>query len=191
MKRFILLLALLQFLFHGEMEGQVRLPSIFSDHMVLQRNEPIRIWGWASAGEKVSIHFMGKRYAARAGNESTWEILLPPMEAGGPYLMEITASNHIEIRDILVGEVWLCSGQSNMVHYFARHQDRYAREIAESENSKIRQFLIPATANLLGPAEDIRDAEWKSADPENLMEFSVVGYFFALSLFAWSVQPER
>lgn len=183
MKRFIFLLTLLQFLFHGEMEGQVRLPSIFSDQMILQRNEPIKIWGWASSGEKVSIHFMGKRYTGRAGKDGTWEILLPSMQAGGPYLMEITASNRIEIRDILIGEVWLCSGQSNMVHYFARHQDRYAREIAESENSKIRQFLIPTTASLLGPAEDISEAAWKSADPENLMEFSVVGYFFALSLF--------
>jgi sialate O-acetylesterase len=181
--KLILLITLFKLLVPGFIDGQVRLPAIISDHMILQRDVEIKLWGWASKGEKVSISFMGKRHTTRTGSEGRWELLLPPMAAGGPYDMKIIASNTLQIKDILIGDVWLCSGQSNMEHFFARYKDRYAREIAESENRMIRQFLVPAAANLPGPAEDLAGASWKSANPENLMEFSVVGYFFAQTLY--------
>ncbi len=183
MNKIIFLLFLIYFLAPGQAWGQLRLPAVISDHMVLQREVELKLWGWASEGEKVTIRFMGKTHTTRTEEDGTWEVRLPPQAAGGPYDMTITAGNTITLKDILIGEVWLCSGQSNMVHYFARHQDRYANEIAESENPMIRQFLVPSRAILTAPAEDLENAVWKSANPENLMEFSVVAYFFALRLY--------
>jgi sialate O-acetylesterase len=183
MKRIIFLLVLMIFLAPGQVWGQLRLPAIISDHMVLQRDAELKLWGWASEGEKITIRFRGNTYTGRTQQDGTWEVLLPPQAAGGPYDMMITAGTTITLRDILVGEVWLCSGQSNMVHYFARHQDRYALEIAESENSRIRQFLVPGSSNLAGPAVDLAGGAWAAASPETLMEFSVVGYFFARRLY--------
>ena len=183
MKRAFFLLVLLTFLAPLGSWGQLRLPAILSDHMVLQRNAELNIWGWAPEGEQITIRFRGNTYRGITGEDGTWEVHLPPQAAGGPYDMMITAGNTITLKDILIGEVWLCSGQSNMVHYFARHVDRYAREIAESENSRIRQFLVPGRTNLTGPAENLSGGAWAAANPETLMEFSVVGYFFALELY--------
>jgi sialate O-acetylesterase len=183
MKKAFFLLVLLTFLAPLGSWGQLRLPAILSDHMVLQRDAELNIWGWAPEGEQITIRFRGNTYRGITGEDGTWEVHLPPQAAGGPYDMMITAGTTITLKDILIGEVWLCSGQSNMVHYFARHRDRYAREIAESENSRIRQFLVPGSTNLTGPAEDLSGGAWEAANPETLMEFSVVGYFFALELY--------
>ncbi|MGW8314934.1 MAG: sialate O-acetylesterase [Bacteroidales bacterium] len=166
----------------GSLSGQVTLPSLISDSMIIQRNAEVRIWGWAPAGETVRVSFNGRRYRAQTGAEGSWEVTLPPMEAGGPYTMEISGGNRIEIGNILVGDVWLCSGQSNMVHYMELHNERYADEIAEADYPDVRQFLIPTTPNLEGPQEELPPAAWKSANPEDVKRFSVVAYFFALKL---------
>src|SRR6266498_3697112 len=92
--------------------AQVRLPRLIRDSMVLQRDAKIKIWGWASAGEKLTIKFNGKKLKAVADKDGRWLAWLPPMKAGGPYTMNIDASNHLTINDILIGDVWLCSGQS-------------------------------------------------------------------------------
>ena len=105
------------------------------------------------------------------------------MKAGGPYSMEITASNKIIINNILVGDVWICSGQSNMVHYLDLHKERYAEEIARANFPEIRQFLVSTKTNLEGPADDLAPGHWKSANPEDVKRFSVVAYFFALKIY--------
>src|SRR5690349_20880502 len=94
--------------------AQVRLPRLISDSMVLQRDTKLKIWGWASAGENVAVHFNGNTYKSVTGKDGKWFIMLSPQKAGGPFDMQIDAGNHIIIKNILIGDVWLCSGQSNM-----------------------------------------------------------------------------
>ena len=93
---------------------QVRLPALISDGMVLQRDTNAKIWGWAGEGEKVKINFNGKTYNTIAGADGKWEVILSQLKAGGPYSMNIEANNHITLKDIMIGDVWVCSGQSNM-----------------------------------------------------------------------------
>ena len=109
--------------------AQVKLPRLISDGMVLQRDANVNIWGWAAKDEKVSVVFNGKSFQAVADSNSKWAIMLPKMKAGGPYSMDITASNQLHINNILVGDVWLCSGQSNMVLNMERVKEKYPEEI--------------------------------------------------------------
>ncbi len=167
----------------GSLSGQVTLPSVIGDSMIIQRDTGVKIWGWAPAGQRVRLTFEGQRFSATSGKEGRWEVHLPPMEAGGPYRMEISSGgDHVEISEILVGDVWYCAGQSNMVHYLELHQERYADEIAGAAYPGIRQFLVPDVPDLEGPREDLPDVSWKSANPEDVKRFSVVAYFFALEL---------
>jgi len=163
--------------------GQVKLPGLIRDSMVIQRDTELKIWGRAGAGEQVNVKFRGKSYQTKTGPDGKWFIWLPPMKAGGPYIMEITASNKIVINNILIGDVWLCSGQSNMVHYMDLHKERYAEEIARANYTEIRQFLIPTRTNLVEPVDDMTSGHWKSANPEDVKRFSVVAYFFALKIY--------
>ena len=163
--------------------GQVKLPPLVRDSMVVQRDTPLKIWGWAAPGEKVSLRFQKKRYQTTTETDGQWSVEIPPQKAGGPYTMEISASNQITLNNILVGDVWLCSGQSNMVHYLELHKERYAEDIAQANNSEIRQFLVPTSPNLTGPADDLSQGSWKTATSENIGRFSVVAYFFAKKLY--------
>lgn len=166
-----------------EAKAQVKLPALIRDSMVLQRNDTIRIYGWASPGEKISVKFNRKNYSTRAGADGQWKVNLAPMKAGGPYTMEIRGRNQIVLKDILIGDVFLCSGQSNMVHQLRLHQTRYDSEIREANFPMIRNFTIPNAAMLNDPAHDLAGGHWKSANPRDVMEFSVVAYFFALDLY--------
>lgn len=163
-------------------QGQVKLPAMIRDSMVLQRDKELKIWGWAPPGERVRVRFDGNRSTATAGPDGKWMVTLPPMEAGGPYSMKITGKNEINLEHILVGDVWICAGQSNMVHYMGIHNERYAREIASANYSEIRQFLVPNVPNLEGPSDHLEGGSWKWANPEDVNRFSVVAYFFALKL---------
>src|SRR6185369_6999492 len=114
--------------------SQVRLPKIVSDGMILQRDAKLNLWGWAAKGEKISIKFNGKSYKTIGDAEGKWKVVLPPMKAGGPYSMDITASNKITLTDILIGDVWLCSGQSNMEYQLGYDDATYGKEMAEVNN---------------------------------------------------------
>jgi sialate O-acetylesterase len=109
--------------------SQVRLPQIIRDSMVLQRDTKINIWGWASPKEKVTITFNGKRQSTNASSEGKWKLVLPAMKADGPYIMNISGKNEIILKDILIGDIWFCSGQSNMVHQMNIHDVTYANDI--------------------------------------------------------------
>jgi sialate O-acetylesterase len=163
--------------------GQVRLPKLISDGMVLQRDAEIKIWGWASEGEMISVHFIKTTLTATADNKGNWSIVLPKLDAGGPYNMEIDASNSITIHDIMIGDVWLCSGQSNMELAMARVSWNYPGEIANSENKYIRQFIVPQRYNFNKPEKDLPNGIWKNASPENTPAFSAAAYFFGKELF--------
>ena len=163
--------------------GQVRLPKLISDGMVLQRNIEVKIWGWASAGEKISIQFITSTYSANTDNKGNWAVVLPKMQAGGPYEMQISASNSITIHDIMIGDVWVCSGQSNMELPMRRVSWNYPGEIEGSDNKYIRQFLVPDKYNFNNPQDDLLDGSWKSANPENTPDFSAAAYFFAKEIY--------
>lgn len=163
--------------------AQVKLPRIIRDSMILQRDAKLNIWGWASPGEKVSVHFNNKTYKATTGKDGKWKVQIQPTKAGGPYNMNINASNHIVLKDILVGDVWLCSGQSNMVHQMELHHVLYNEDIAQANNRQIRHFWVPNVTALQGPKEDLPGGSWKWANPKDVREFSAVAYFFAKKLY--------
>src|SRR6476660_4081736 len=163
--------------------AQVRLPRLIRDSMILQRDAKINIWGWASKNERIRIKFNGKNFKTSANTDGKWLLQLPPMKAGGPYTMTIDASNHLVINNILIGDVWLCSGQSNMVHQVKLHSVRYADEIGSANYPEIRHFWIPTMSDLNGPHDDLPTGYWKSANPEDAPEFSAVAYFFARKVY--------
>lgn len=162
--------------------AQVKLPALVRDSMILQRDEKVKLWGWASANEKIAIRFKGKVYRTTAGTEGNWVIQLPPTEAGGPYQIDITASNKITLHDVLFGDVWLCSGQSNMVHQMNIHDVTYANDIATANYPQIRQFLVPTLTDLQGPQRDLPPGRWAPAVGEAVRPFSAVAYFFAKTI---------
>jgi sialate O-acetylesterase len=172
------LLAITQFI-----TAQVRLPQLVRDSMVLQRDTKLNIWGWASAGEKVEVKFNGKTFKTTTGNDGKWAVQLPPAKAGGPYTMSVRGKNQITLRDILVGDVWFCSGQSNMVHQMELHSVRYEEEIKQANYPAIRHFFIPTLTNLQGPRDDLPTGYWKSANPTDVRQFSAVAYFFAITIY--------
>ena len=119
-------------------DAKVKLPALISDGMVLQREQSVKVWGTADAGESITVKFQKKSYHATADANGRWSITLPPLKAGGPFLMQI---NDIKLNDILVGDVWLCSGQSNMELPVRRVMDMFSQEILSYNNEKIRHIL--------------------------------------------------
>lgn len=178
MKKLFILLAILSFAFLCEAE--VKLPVLVSDGMVLQRDQNIRVWGWADAGETVNVHFLKKKYTAIADADGNWTITLPPLKAGGTYVMTI---NEIELKDILVGDVWLCSGQSNMELPISRVRDMFREETESYGNPLIRYIKVPLAYNFHQPQTDINRTSWQALTPQNALSFSAVAYFFAKDLF--------
>lgn len=167
-------------------DAKVKLPALISDGMVLQREQPVKIWGTADAGESVSVTFMKKKYAATADNNGHWSVTLPSMKAGGPYLMRI---NDIKLNDILIGDVWLCSGQSNMELPVSRVTDMFATEINEYSNERIRQIIIPKVYNFHAPQETLSATSWKPMTQENVMNFSALAYFFTKEMYEKTKVP--
>jgi len=164
-------------------EGAVRLPRLISDGVVLQRDAKVKLWGWALANEKVTLSFQNKKYSARADQSGKWLILLPAQKAGGPYVMVFKGENEVKVSDVLFGDVWMCSGQSNMVLPVERVKERYPDEVANANYPEIRNFFIPTLTNLKGPAEDLPSGNWKSANPKDVLGFGAVAYFFAKKIF--------
>ena len=134
--------------------AEVKLPKLLSDGMILQRNEPIKIWGTSAVGKEITIQFLDQTFKTTSSNKGQWDITLPPMSHGGPYEMSIKGENEIVLKDILIGDVWLASGQSNMAFTMSKVSDLYAQEIANSSNQFIRQFKVPKTIQFNRPKAD-------------------------------------
>lgn len=164
-------------------DSQVKLPTIVRDSMILQRDTKVNVWGWASAGEKIVINFNGKTYKTKTDGSGKWLIKLVPMKAGGPYTMNIKGKNKITLNDILIGDVWFCSGQSNMVHQLNIHDVTYAKDIAEANFPEIRQFWIPTLTSLEGPKNNLPTGNWEPAIGERVRPFSAIAFFFARKLY--------
>jgi sialate O-acetylesterase len=163
---------------------QVKLPKLISDGMVLQRDIKLKIWGWASAGENVSVFFREKKYSTRADGKGNWMIFLPAQKAGGPYELRINASDEITIKNILIGDVWLCSGQSNMELTMERLKYKYADEIKNGDNPAIRQFLVPDKYDFKKPQDDVASGQWVLSTGKDIYSFSGVAWFFAKKLYS-------
>ncbi len=161
----------------GPCSAAVSLASIFGEHMVLQRDQPIRIWGGASPGEQVSVQFRQQRAAAVADQAGRWSVQLKPEPAGGPHELVVAGGNTICVGDVLVGEVWLCAGQSNMEWALVDSADG-AAEVAAATDTQIRHIKVPH-ATALSPGDDIPSASWQVSSPALAGKFSAVAYHFA------------
>jgi sialate O-acetylesterase len=164
-------------------KAQIRLPRLISDGMVLQRADTLKLWGWAAADERISLSFDHKTYSTNASKDGNWEIKLPPQKAGGPYEMIFSGANTVKLTNVVFGDVWLCSGQSNMELPMSRLIDKYPEVIAAAGNKNIRQFLVPDEYDFKAPRKDLSTGSWESANPGNVLNFSGVAYFFALELY--------
>lgn len=170
-------------------QAEVRLPSVFSDHAVLQRGQPVRIWGWAAPDEHVTVEFHGQTRETVAGAWGQWQVWLKPESAGGPFTLAIKGSetaNPLELHDILVGDVWVASGQSNME--FPLNGFRNAplqngsAEIAAANHPRIRLLLVDrATSG--SPLSDVH-GQWTLCTPQTAATFSAVAYFFGREISA-------
>jgi sialate O-acetylesterase len=155
--------------------AEVTLPAVITDHMVLQRNVRVPIWGKADPGEKVTVTLGQQTARATADADGRWMVKLRRLEAGGPLSMTVAGSNTITVSDILVGDVWVCSGQSNMAFTTGRSTNA-EQDVAEARHPQVRLFKVK---NVVGE-EPLQDTEgaWEACTPETVAGFSAVGYFF-------------
>ena len=183
------LLIVAAFLCASWAEAKVSLPQMFQSGMVLQRGKTIPVWGKADAGESVTIQFNKKQYSTTADDQGRWRIDLPKMKAGGPYQMSV---NDLTIENILIGDVWLLSGQSNIDVHIERVYPQYVQEVDSYENPNIRLFRVQNDTDAHGVKEDIRPTSinWKPLNKQNAWPFSAIGYFLGKRMFEKTDVPQ-
>jgi sialate O-acetylesterase len=182
MKKYILFILLMGSIL--QTNAQIKLPRLISNGMILQRDIPLTIWGWAGVYEKVNVVIGNQYYQTSANAQGEWKIQLKPHAAGGPFEIKIKGSNEIILTDVLFGDVYVCSGQSNMELWMGRMKYKYAKEIETVNNSQIRQFLVPDKYDFKNPQKDFDEGSWLSANPKNILDFSGLAYFFAKEINA-------
>lgn len=161
--------------------GKLKLPRLIGNGMVLQQKKKARIWGEDEPGRKITVTFAGKDYAGEADDNGDWQVFLEEMNAGGAYQMTIRddAGEEKKLDDILIGDVWICSGQSNMELPIARVMDQYPDEIKTCANPKIRTFKIIERPEFHGPLKETESGDWKEVTQDTFSAFSATAYFFA------------
>jgi len=164
--------------------ADIRLPQLIADGMVIQRDAKINLWGWGRPGEKVTVKFNGRRISARTGGDRKWFAVLPEMHADGPYRMELRGDNRILLQNILIGDVWFCSGQSNMTIKMERVKEKYPGEITGANYPRIRYFFVPTLADVQRVHDDLPPGNWTTVTSEHILDIGAVAYFFAKQLFA-------
>ena len=185
-RRFVLLVSCFFLLFAAAVSAEVKPAALFSDHMVLQSGMSVPVWGMADPGEVVKVTLNGQSQSATAGPDGKWMVRLSKLKVGGPYEMQIQGKNSLTVKDVLVGEVWVGSGQSNMAFTVSKKVATYAgmldeeKEIAAANYPKIRMFTVKER-KAYTPQNDVA-GEWKICNPETVPGFSAVGYLFARDL---------
>lgn len=174
---------LLMFLVANTAYNQVRLPKLICDGMVLQRNANVNIWGWASPNENLQIHFVDSTYITSANKFGEWDVTLSSLKAGGPYDMKISAGDTITIKDILVGDVWVFSGQSQIDINMKRVSPLYEDEIKNAGNTNLRYFSVPTVYNFDSAQIDFPYGSWESISQNNILKISAIAYFFGDELY--------
>lgn len=158
--------------------ADVKMPSFFSDNMVLQRDIPLNVWGWASPGEAVTVSFAGQTVSAAADNDGKWAVKLAPLQLNKEAQeLSVSGKNKLSFKNVLVGDVWVCSGQSNM-QMVVISTTNAKDEIAASENPLIRHIAIPILTSLY-PKDDVAPVKWNIAGPQTTGYFTAAGYYFA------------
>jgi sialate O-acetylesterase len=160
--------------------ADVKVPAIFGSHMVLQRDQKDRVWGWADPGEEVTVKLAGQEKTAKAGPDGSWQVVLDPIAAGGPHTLTIQGKNTLRLDDVLVGEVWICSGQSNMQMSIAASKDADL-EITTARYPRIRLISVPQVGTQK-PQKDFK-GRWQHCRPDTAAGFSAVGYLFGRRLY--------
>ena len=163
-------------------EKKQKLPFVhplFSDHMVLQRDKPVNVWGWASPGSIVSVEIADDSISAKSNGTGKWTASIGPMSAGGPHKMKVSGPETVEFSDVMVGDVWICSGQSNM-EWSVRNSNNPEKEIADANHPQLRLFKVPRKISMT-PQKTV-DASWQVCSPETVPNFTAVGYFFGRDL---------
>ncbi len=158
----------------------VTLPSVLSDGVVLQREQPIKIWGKALPGEQVTVKLKSSKAKTVADDSGKWSVTLSPLKAGGPYVLTV---NDISVNDVLIGDIYLCSGQSNMELMVSRVMDFYADEVESYTNPAIREFKTPKEYAFHGAKDDVSKSEWKKVEPGKVKNFGALVYFIAKNLY--------
>ncbi len=166
-------------LFIGRGVAEVTLPPAISSHMVLQREMAIPIWGKAAPAEEVTVTFNGQTVKATADAEGKWLVKLASMPAGGPFPMSIAGKNTISLEDVLIGEVWLCSGQSNMA-FFMKNVTDAAQELPQAQDPQLRLFNSKRT--IADSPQFKVEGKWEECTPKSVESFSAVSYFFGKKL---------
>ncbi len=176
--------AMLVIFFAGDLIAQIKLPAMFSDNMVLQQQMKIPVWGTAPAGSKVTVQLQQQMKTAKANAEGKWRVQFDAMAAGGPHRLTVMGSDTITFNNVMIGEVWLCSGQSNMemplVSTWAK-VDNFEQEVAEANFSNLRLFIVKR-AKSTKPLAEVESAGWKVCDPASVKDFSATAYFFGRHL---------
>ena len=162
-------------------KATVTMPKIFGSNMVLQRNQSIPVWGWAKPNETIVVSFKKQKKLVKTNLKGDWMVKLSPENAGGPFSLTVKGSNTISFTNVLIGEVWVCSGQSNM-EWPLNSVNNAEQEIAASNYSQIRHFTVNRAISSF-PQKDVRGGSWEIAEPANAGRFSAVAYFFARKLY--------
>ena len=160
--------------------AEVKLPKIFSNSMVLQRDRAVPVWGWDNPGTEVTVSIGEASAKAKADATGKWTVQLPAMKAGGPYIVKVEGSSKVEFSDVLFGEVWLCSGQSNM-EWTVNSSLNPKEETAAAKYPTIRHIKIPLVP-ADKPQTDVKSGSWQVCSPTTAGNFTAVGYFFAVNL---------
>ena len=184
MKKLIFLLTFI--VFNSKAQNNVnqslRFAQLFSNHMVFQRNKPIKVWGYSKPNESVEITLGAKKNIVTSSAEGKWMAELPAMPAGGPHEVSIkNKETEVILKDVLVGEVWICSGQSNM-GWQVKQADNATDEIKNANYAEIRHFQVPYGLDFK-PQSDLKSGDWKVCSPQTVGEFTAVGYYFARELY--------
>ena len=188
--RLLLLLFTLHFSLFTYAEG-LRLPQFFGNGMVMQRDQKIPVWGWGEAGKAVTVTLNGKSATGKVNANGEWKVYLPKMKAGGPYTMTVKYNANLSpqgesegatVQDILIGDVFLCSGQSNMELPIRRCMDVVADDVKDYTNNNIRYLKLPHQYNYVEPNSDVRTLGWQNITPKNCAEVSGICYFMARHL---------
>ncbi len=161
------------------LSAAVKLPALISDHMLLQRNLPVHIWGDAEPGEAITVTLAASRATVTANAIGRWMVTLPPMAAGGPFALTVAGQTTVVVKDVAVGEVWVASGQSNMEWPMGKVRNAEA-ELAGANQPSIRLFRVRHKVSDV-PVRDV-DGSWQLCTPESVKSFSAAGYFFARNL---------
>lgn len=178
MKKIYLLLLLFSPIF--ALQAQVKLGSLFQNNMVLQAEKEIRIWGKAKPSSQLAISLGKSETSIQVGKDGKWKATLPKMKYGGPYQLKVKGTETITLKNVMVGEVWFCSGQSNM-RWFTRDANYPKREIAEANYPQIRFFAVPLSGSAT-PKDEVKNTKWEVCSPKSVSNKTAVGYFFGREL---------